>query len=1073
MGTGTPVVTAVLVTHDGAQWLPTVLTSLGAQTVPPDLLLAVDTASTDASLRILDESAVVDAVLPAARDSGFGAAVALALGSPDAAALVVEPDSLRWIWLLHDDAELAPDALEHLLAAAARRPSVAVLGPKLSGWDARDTLLEVGVSIAGSGRRETGLEAAEVDQGQHDDERDVLSVSTAGMLVRRDVWDQLTGLDPALPLFRDDVDLGWRARSAGHDVVCVPAAQGWHVEAAARGMRPIAARASRSVALPRRRAALDRRAALHVLLANASPWRLPLVIARSILGGLLRSLVALLGKVPSRAADELLALLGALGRPDVLHRARRSRRPLRGGDERVRPFLPGPVDTWRRIRDAFAATGLFEGAAAQDATARGAVETGPTDEETDDLAAGPSLLGVLARPSVAMLLVLAGVALLADRTLLGTGSLRGGALLPAPRGASDLWHAATSSWEPVLLGSPGGRPSFPAVLALLAVPFGAKPSIVVAVLLLACIPLAGLTAYAALRPWLASRALRAWAAASYALLPTAPAAVAQGRLGPAVTHIGLPLLAAALARALGGRPVDTPSRRDDRSAGRVARAASGAASRAASRAASWPAAWTAALLLAALSSAVPVLWPMVAVVLITATVVGPTGRGRRAAGAVVVLGVPALLLWPQTVAIVDRPELLAGISGLAGAPSALRGLDPLAVVLLHPGGAGSYPMIFTVPLLLAALAALLRHGAARRVAVGCWTVALPCLVLATLLSRTTIGSAASGRSATAWSGSVLSVAGGALVVAAAAGGAGLRRHLAQASFGLRQPLTLLALGLVAAAPLAAAESVVARGSAHPLERRVAGALPAFVAAEQTGRAPSAGGRTLVISGAPTALRYTVVRGAGASLGQAEGLRSLDMTQARAAAAASLALDSVVGDLTSGRSGGAAEPLSDFAIGYVLAVAPASAEVVRALDTVPGLARVGAGTGQALWRVGGEPPARVRVVQGKLRTPVPSRQVGADAALLAGPEPRLLVLAEVRDHGWRATLDGRRLPVAQAPASAAWAQAFALPTTGGRLLLSHVDVHDRRVDLARGLLALLALLLALPSASRGRPPGGQR
>ena len=57
------------------------------------------------------------------------------------------------------------------------------------------------------------------------------------MLVRRDVWDRLGGLAPALPLFRDDIDLGWRAQLAGHRVVVVPTARVADAQAGARGMR--------------------------------------------------------------------------------------------------------------------------------------------------------------------------------------------------------------------------------------------------------------------------------------------------------------------------------------------------------------------------------------------------------------------------------------------------------------------------------------------------------------------------------------------------------------------------------------------------------------------------------------------------------------------------------------------------------------------------------------------------------------------------------------------------------------------------------------------------------------------
>ena len=65
----------------------------------------------------------------------------------------------------------------------------------LDGQDRR-TLREVGVSIDRAGRRVTGIDPGEIDQGQHDHKRAVLAVGSAGMLVRRDVWDRLGGFDP-------------------------------------------------------------------------------------------------------------------------------------------------------------------------------------------------------------------------------------------------------------------------------------------------------------------------------------------------------------------------------------------------------------------------------------------------------------------------------------------------------------------------------------------------------------------------------------------------------------------------------------------------------------------------------------------------------------------------------------------------------------------------------------------------------------------------------------------------------------------------------------------------------------
>ena len=125
---------------------------------------------------------------------------------------------MEWLWLLHDDCEPAPDALERLLRGAAETRSAAVLGPKVMDWADRDVILEAGVTIDTVGRRITGIEPREVDQGQHDGDRDTLAVGSAGMLVRRDVWDLVGGFDTGMALFLEDVDFCWRVHAAGYRV---------------------------------------------------------------------------------------------------------------------------------------------------------------------------------------------------------------------------------------------------------------------------------------------------------------------------------------------------------------------------------------------------------------------------------------------------------------------------------------------------------------------------------------------------------------------------------------------------------------------------------------------------------------------------------------------------------------------------------------------------------------------------------------------------------------------------------------------------------------------------------------
>ena len=118
-----------------------------------------------------------------------------------------------------------PTALDRLLDAARRSPSVGIAGPKLTTWADDGRLLEVGRPVTRTGRRAGGPAAGEPDQGQHDHRTDVLAVASSGMLVRRDVFDALGGFEPAFAPHAEDVDLCWRAHLAGHRVVVVPQAR--------------------------------------------------------------------------------------------------------------------------------------------------------------------------------------------------------------------------------------------------------------------------------------------------------------------------------------------------------------------------------------------------------------------------------------------------------------------------------------------------------------------------------------------------------------------------------------------------------------------------------------------------------------------------------------------------------------------------------------------------------------------------------------------------------------------------------------------------------------------------------
>ncbi len=1026
-------VTAVVVAHDGARWLPDLLAAVAAQTRPPDIVVASDTGSTDSSPDLLRGAVDPDRIATGAPGTGYGDAVR--------SALELLPDDgseagTSWVWLLHDDCAPAPGALEALLAECHRDPSIAVAGPKVCSQLDPRLLLEIGVTIARSGRRETLLERREYDQGQHDGVHEVLAVGSAGMLVRRDVWDALGGFDPELPLLRDDVDLGWRATLAGHRVVCVTAAVVVHAEAMTRSRRSIG---------PHRWHRLDRQHAAYVLLTNLPLLLVPVAAVSLTAGAVLRALGYLLGKQPRYAADEVAALAAVLGRPHRLVAARATRRRTRTVPSRRALRLLAPrsrgwrnlVETTSAIFGTTASLDLAGRHRVADPRATSAPATGPVGDDDEEMPGwGTGLVRRLVlRPSVGLAVGLVLLGLLATRGLLGDGRLLGGALLPAPASGADLWRTYLSSWHPVGVGGAGVAPPYLAVLALLGSVLGGAER-AVTMLLLAAVPLAGLSAYVVARRVVPSVPLGMWAAVSYALLPPALGGVAAGRLGTTVVTILLPLAALAVTRALGLAGTDR-------------------------RAGSARATWAAVLLLAVMAAFVPLTVLVVAALAAVAAVLLRGGNLARLA--TLVLG-PVVLLLPWLPALVADPGLLLRESGLPGPGLSEVANPPLAQLLLHPGGPGLPPLLLTVGLVLAALAALLRPDRRRPVLLA-WVLVLAGLLGAVIVSRVQVTAPTVQVRVPAWPGALLVLSGAGLLLAATVGAQGARKRVTGSSFGWRQPAAVVVTALAVVGPVLIGAWWAVSGAGGPLDRRDPVLLPAFVAAE--GGQPSRP-RTLVLRARPDgSLGYALLRAEGPRIGDAELSPAGD---------GGSRLGAVVADLASGRGGDAATRLVPYGVRFVLLARPAERSVARAVDAVPGVVRLGSSGGTVLWRLN-YPTGRLRVlppgapVSDTDGSPpsagvLPAGQVGADVRVGPGPARRLLVLADPVDPGWRASVDGSRLP---ATTYDGWAQAFTLPAAGGRLRLEH-DAGAAPVLLWLQLAAVVTVIvLALPKLRTGDHP----
>ncbi|MEA1902067.1 MAG: glycosyltransferase [Actinomycetota bacterium] len=152
-----------------------------------------------------------------------GAEVAVTLEEAIAAA----DQSTDYLWILHSDARPRPDALSALVEEV-ERADAALGGSKLLVAGSHDVLESIGSATDVFGEPYTGLDEDEIDLQQYDVVREVSFVSSASMLVRRDLAQGLGGLDEKVPPVAAGLDFSQRARLAGGRVISVPSSEVYH-----------------------------------------------------------------------------------------------------------------------------------------------------------------------------------------------------------------------------------------------------------------------------------------------------------------------------------------------------------------------------------------------------------------------------------------------------------------------------------------------------------------------------------------------------------------------------------------------------------------------------------------------------------------------------------------------------------------------------------------------------------------------------------------------------------------------------------------------------------------------------
>ncbi|MBW3589286.1 MAG: glycosyltransferase [Actinobacteria bacterium] len=525
-----PRVLAVVVTHNGRDWLQRCLKAVSEQVYPALDVMVIDSGSS------YDVSKGVKKLLPEAeflrldRNLGFGFAANRAMEVSRSAPIA------DYYVFIHDDAAPDPECIS-LLVATAMDTEAGVVGGKAVAWGDPEHLVEVGMSADQFCYPFGGLEEGEIDQGQHDARREVLYVTNACVLVSRALIERCGSWDGGYFALGEDLDLCMRARLAGFKVLVEPSARFEHVQALISDQRDSPATKMKRF--------LSRRNRPRTIAKNAAAYRVTgLLFIYTLLA--MAEMVLLTG---FRRFDELVAYPRAFGSfiasvPDVARRRRAVQKRKTIPDRHIRRYM---------VRDLHRARVFFERRFQE--WERGTLRFGAqTMSRLSPTAIKESLGHWLRKPSSIGLLIVIAALLYGLRRMIFGPPLATGAVWPFPQPTGRLLGDYFAGWRDIGLGTSAAPPvALPILWAVGVVSLGrAHLAQVVLVFGLITLGLVGVNRFVKKRT--AFPPARLAAVAVYALAPILQTITNTGDLPALAVYAGLPWMLDIAFRVLGPTP---------------------------------------------------------------------------------------------------------------------------------------------------------------------------------------------------------------------------------------------------------------------------------------------------------------------------------------------------------------------------------------------------------------------------------------------------------------------------------------------------------------------------------------
>ena len=215
-----PLVISVILNTNRREDTLECIASLSKSTYSTHRVIVLDNHSTDGSVQAIRSDYPAVQVIELEENFGYA-------GNNNIGIKIAMEQGADWMFVLNEDTILDEDCLSCLIEVGERDPSIGILGPMVYHHDEPGIIQSAGGKLGP--RWETyHLAQDELDTGQYDQPHPVDWISGCGILVRREVIEQVGMIDERYFYYWEETEWCLRAGRSGWQVVHVPQARLWH-----------------------------------------------------------------------------------------------------------------------------------------------------------------------------------------------------------------------------------------------------------------------------------------------------------------------------------------------------------------------------------------------------------------------------------------------------------------------------------------------------------------------------------------------------------------------------------------------------------------------------------------------------------------------------------------------------------------------------------------------------------------------------------------------------------------------------------------------------------------------------